>query len=274
MPYVYMCIHKQTQQFYIGSRTSKKIKEPSHLDFPKYKTSSNIVKYDFDSYNWFIVAEFLDNGSAYEFEQKLIRENWLNEKLLNGTVSSGDGYKFICPLGAITAKDQQGNAFRVLSTDSRWISGELVGVNTGRKQTTNEIKNRAKSNTGKGKAAIEVNTGKHLGKIPNSDIRWITGEIIHVNKNKKKPKGFSEQCKNRMLGRSLSDETKRKLRELNLGKNQSTETKNKRKETNKAQNRLWMNNTKINKRIPEINIDQFIEMGWNFGRIKWKRLDI
>lgn len=83
MPYVYMCIHKTTNQFYIGSRASKSQKLPSHLDFPKYQTSSKYVKPIFEEFYWFIVAEFFNSIDAYDFEQELIKENFDNKLIIN-----------------------------------------------------------------------------------------------------------------------------------------------------------------------------------------------
>lgn len=83
LPYVYMCTNRSTKQFYIGSRTSKKLKYPSHIDLPKYKTSSKYVKPNFNEYDWFIIAEFFDSKDAYLFEQETIKELWNNPLILN-----------------------------------------------------------------------------------------------------------------------------------------------------------------------------------------------
>lgn len=83
LPYVYKCIHRETGEFYIGSRANKKQTLPSHLDFPQYKTSSKKVKPRFDEFDWFIVAEFFNPIDAYTFEQQLIFENWDNPLKLN-----------------------------------------------------------------------------------------------------------------------------------------------------------------------------------------------
>ena len=42
LPYVYTCTHKESGKIYIGYRCANKL--PSHLDLPKYRTSSKIVK--------------------------------------------------------------------------------------------------------------------------------------------------------------------------------------------------------------------------------------
>lgn len=81
LPYVYVCTHKVTGEFYIGYREANKT--PSYIDLPSYKTSSKKVHTDFENYNWVIVAEFFDGESAYDFEQMLIHENWEDPNLIN-----------------------------------------------------------------------------------------------------------------------------------------------------------------------------------------------
>lgn len=81
LPYVYICVHKETEQFYIGYREDNKV--PSSEDLPKYKTSSKIVKDNFDNYTWQIIAEFFTGNDAYDFEQSLIFENWNDPNILN-----------------------------------------------------------------------------------------------------------------------------------------------------------------------------------------------
>lgn len=81
LPYVYICTHKQTNRFYIGYREANTT--PSTTDLPKYKTSSKIIKNNFDEYNWEIIAEFFNGSDAYDYEQALIFEHWLSPNLLN-----------------------------------------------------------------------------------------------------------------------------------------------------------------------------------------------
>jgi len=84
MPYVYMCIHKKTGKFYIGYRCANvSYNRPSHLDFPKYKSSCKEIKQNFSEYDWIIIAEFFDSDSAYDCEQLSIYENWNNTLLMN-----------------------------------------------------------------------------------------------------------------------------------------------------------------------------------------------
>lgn len=90
MPYVYMCIHKTTKQFYIGYREANTI--PSNIDLPKYKTSSKFVRPIFQEFYWYIIAEFFNGNDAYDFEQRLIEQNFNNDLILNCQyVKSGNG---------------------------------------------------------------------------------------------------------------------------------------------------------------------------------------
>ena len=91
MPYVYMGIHRKTGEFYIGSRTSTKQTLPSHIDIYHYRTSSKKVKPIFDEFDWHIVAEFLEPGAAYTFEQELIYDNWDSPLKLNERHTHGGG---------------------------------------------------------------------------------------------------------------------------------------------------------------------------------------
>ena len=95
VPYVYICTHKETNQFYIGYREiNVKLNIPSHLDLPEYKTSSTTVRPDWSNYTWTIVAEFFDPSDAYSFEQQMIFDNWENPLLLNGYYRLGNIKQF------------------------------------------------------------------------------------------------------------------------------------------------------------------------------------
>ena len=81
LSYVYKLTHKTTKQFYIGYREANKV--PSHLDLPKYKTSSKNIFSIFDDFLYIIIAEFFNGSDAYDYEQKLIYDNWNDPLILN-----------------------------------------------------------------------------------------------------------------------------------------------------------------------------------------------
>lgn len=82
LPYVYICTHKVTKEFYIGVRLSNKVQSTQDLGFI-YRTSSKDVKSRFDEFNYYIYAEFFKSDDAWYFEQELIRLNKDNPLLLN-----------------------------------------------------------------------------------------------------------------------------------------------------------------------------------------------
>jgi hypothetical protein len=168
MPYVYMCSHKITNEFYIGSRTTKELSLPSHLDLPKYKTSSPFVKSNFDQFNWIILAEFFDWEEAYKFEQKMIYEHWNDPLILNKSCYHNK------------------KMFRTKKSKGTYT---LKNKNTGERKQFNKneylLLTDEWEHLGCGVAtAIDAATGIRLGSIDLNDPRWKTGEIIHTHKNK------------------------------------------------------------------------------------------
>jgi predicted GIY-YIG superfamily endonuclease len=148
MPYVYMCIHKQTGEFYIGSRYTTKQRLPSHQDFPQYQTSSKRVKPIFDQFDWFIVAEFLDRESAYTFEQQLIYEHWGDPKLLNG-VCRHQNSKMFAPEKSTMSEERrqkliQYNKSRLGSSHSAETKAKMSAVRKGKQwnEMTDEVKRK------------------------------------------------------------------------------------------------------------------------------------
>ena len=89
-PYVYCCTHKVTGNYYIGYRERNVILGiPSTVDLMLYKTSSKIVKPLFDEYESIVLAEFNTGDDAYDFEQRLIFENWNDPLLINKNCQVG-----------------------------------------------------------------------------------------------------------------------------------------------------------------------------------------
>jgi hypothetical protein len=99
--YVYQIRHKETNQFYIGSRLckDKKYFNLQFLDFGVYKTSSRVVKdIGFDNFE---LVYFNDNFDSYDecysFEQHLIKDNIQNSLCINKNyclTEDGVSYKF------------------------------------------------------------------------------------------------------------------------------------------------------------------------------------
>jgi hypothetical protein len=125
LPYVYLCTHKISTHFYIGYRGSNK--QPSHLDLPKYKTSSKTVKPNFDEYDWIILAEFFDAKDAFIFEQNIIQEHIKDPLCLNKFVNK----KFVFINKKLTEKHKKA------------ISNSQKGKSKSKKHCANLSKNHA-----------------------------------------------------------------------------------------------------------------------------------
>ena len=81
-PYVYKCIHKETNEFYFGYRSQNKVPSSEDLGI-KYFTSSKYVRPRFSEFDFEIIKEFDSKVEAHAYEQELIRENWNNPLILN-----------------------------------------------------------------------------------------------------------------------------------------------------------------------------------------------
>lgn len=82
LPYVYIVNNRNTGKFYIGMRSANKVVAEQDLG-TYYFTSSKHIKNNFAEYDIKIVAYFIDQISAFEFENDLIKEHWGNPLLLN-----------------------------------------------------------------------------------------------------------------------------------------------------------------------------------------------
>ena len=160
VPYVYICTHKETGKFYIGYRMANvKSNTPSHLDLPKYKTSSKIVKSDFFNYTWTIVAEFFDPSDAYTFEQQLICYNWENPLILNKHCRKNDHKQFRISGPRSTKTKKKMHDAKIGKPHSAEHCQNISNALTGTIQSPEHIKKRFESRIGKPNS----NRGKLIG---------------------------------------------------------------------------------------------------------------
>jgi len=97
MPYVYLGIKPDTDEFYWGSRWAnatkhKRTPECNFIHF--YRTSAPEITAIFDSFDWFIFEEFVEPDDAYDFEQLCIFEDWDNPLILNKVCHYGAKARF------------------------------------------------------------------------------------------------------------------------------------------------------------------------------------
>ena len=210
LPYVYRLDDPITGEFYIGYREANKI--PSHLDLPKYKTSSKNIYPIFDNFSWMIVAEFFDGSEAYNYEQKMIYENWNDTLLLNENCR------------------YNGKQFR-LSHHTEEAKRKISKSRTGIKFTEAHKKNIGLSS--KGRVGYWKNKNLSESHIKNliDNHKGMTG-LNHTNESKTK---ISESHK----GMTHTEETKTKMTIMftgegnpNFGKKRTAESKQSAKDSN------------------------------------------
>lgn len=214
--YVYMCIHKETKEFYIGYRSKNvKANKPAHIDFPNYKSSSKIVKSNFNNFTWFIVAEFHNDNDAYDFEQYLIYKHWDNPLLLNKACHYNKSrFKY---LGGIPCSNEKkikiGNANRIKLTGIKRSDDfklKISKATKGRKHSQETKDKLSKIVTENHKINPRIWTEESKRKLSDSN----KGRKMS-NEQKKK---ISIAKRLRDKERPMSDETKRKISESLKGR--------------------------------------------------------
>ena len=216
-PYVYMCVHIMTGEFYFGYREKNvRLNRTSYEDFPLYKSSSLSVKPRFDEFAWSILAEFLDGIAAYDFEQSLINEHWGHPLLLNKMVHQNGHNRFKNNIQSEETKKKIGDANRGKKKPPR--------TEEYRKKISEALSGRIRSEEHKDKFRGENNPmfGKHHSsdarqKISQSQIgkkmNLSSEALLARSENGKRNKGHQYR-----LGSTLSDEAKAKISAANSGR--------------------------------------------------------
>jgi len=185
-PYVYKGEHKVSKKFYIGYR--ERNTDCGIVDLIKYRTSSKKVNPVFDEFEWIIVAEFDNGNDAYDYEQKLIYEQWNNPLLLNKNCHYGQK-RFKSTKGRVLSnqtKQKISNAHTgkkrkqftkdtlkkmSLAQAGRSLSDEtkdkIRKARLGTKQSSDTIAKRVAKNTGKKRS---IDTCKKIGDIHRGKI--------------------------------------------------------------------------------------------------------
>lgn len=190
-PYVYVCTHKITGHYYIGYRSANSV--PSDIDLPKYKTSSLIVKPDFENYNWLILAEFFNGDDAYDFEQQLISENWNDPLLLNEQHRHRCNGRFKSKPGRIVSdktkeKIRSKRALQVITEETK---EKMRKANAGRIPWNAGVKTGPMSEENKQKISLattgKIRSAEHCKKLSNAkkgSTPWNKGKTGGTNSQK------------------------------------------------------------------------------------------
>lgn len=129
--YVYIVSDPTTKEFYIGSRSCTCLPQEDI----KYKGSQSSWKLTTDQKKRLekrvVESNFASRKDAVLFEAKLIEKHFHDPLNRNGAIPSSDYHM----QGKVVVKDVEDNVLCVKTNDKRYLSGELVNVNKGRKFT-------------------------------------------------------------------------------------------------------------------------------------------
>lgn len=227
-PYVYICIHKETKEFYIGYRYKNVDKNiTSDKDFPDYKTSSRKVKPFFEMFDWYIIAEFFTDDDAYDFEQELIYEHWNNPLLLNQSCHH------------LRGRFKRGPEWKLSENARRRMSDAHKG------KVFSEEWKKEQSERFSGK-----NNPMYGKPSPFKDRKHTPESKAKLSESAKKRPPISEETRKKLSkaskGKTLSDYQRQRIRESNSTRIVSEETKRKISEATKGRipwNKGLKNNT-------------------------------
>ena len=164
MYYVYKTTNTVNDKIYIGVHKSDNIQSDQYLGSGDQLRLS-IAKYGRQKFNRQILYQFGTKEEAYAMEKLIVDKQFVKRKdTYNIRLGGQGGFGHI--QGSICVKDKQGNIFRVDKNDSRYLSGQLVGITKG-------------FFTGKDKDG-------NIKQTSVFDPRYISGEIVGIGNMKDK----------------------------------------------------------------------------------------
>lgn len=209
--YVYKIIHKQTSQYYYGSRKcSDKYSSFEHFDLGiKYKTSSKYVHdLGFDNFDLYIITSFKSNekDQAYWVEQQLIKEHINDRLLLNRNYFDLTKHKRFCTRDKTLTFDHKKKISKALKGRP---ASELLKKNVKERNIQTKLDNIEK-----------YNNNPNTCVICNLKISYDMRNRKTCSKDCYKIR-MSLYCPPSHLGKSKSESHKLKISESNKGKHQS-----------------------------------------------------
>ena len=209
-------------------------------------------KYGIENFTKEILKFFDTSEEAFEYEFNTVNEELIRDSNCYNIKCGGDGWK---TFGTIAVKDKEGNTFRVLVDDPRYLSGELMSANVGR-------------------VGVIDKNGNHYT-VDADDPRYLSGELKDIRKNKvtvkdkegntfrvltDDPRYLSGELKFILCGTKMSDKTKEQV------KNTFKCINHQQGEKNSQYGTCWIYNDNESIKIKKEELEKYISLGWNKGR--------
>ena len=234
-----------------------------------------------DSFKRIVLFDFATPEEMIAKEIELLTEEFVNRDD-NYNLGSGQGGLFThgeearqklreANTGFVTAKDKDGNTFRIAVDDPRYLSGELVY-------------------NFKGMTAVKDNNGNKFH-VKIDDPRYLSGELVSIKTGTKQSaervaKHIETMNQYWAEVGGHSDEAKEKMRQANLGKVSVRDNDGNTFRVPIDDERLvsgelvivykgnvWINNVELKKSkfIRPEKVQEFLDLGWKLGLVYFNK---
>ena len=213
--YVYLITELSTNKKYIGVRSCD---IPIEDDLGKIYISSSTdesfiqrQKENKSDYSYIVLSNYKtrEEANAEEIRLHNLYDVDINEEYYNKTKAQSNKFN---PVNKAVVKDKDNNILQVSINDPRYLSGELVHIDTGMATVKDSDGNIFKVSVNDPRYLSKELVGHTKGKVPVKDKN---GNMFLVDKND--PRYLSGELIHNMIGKTLSTECKKKISDKNSG---------------------------------------------------------
>ena len=207
-PYVYKLVHKNTGQYYFGFRCSNVVPASDDLGTKYFTSSRSIKELGFENFDRIILAEFFDKHAAFEFESELIADHINDRQCLNKALNGT-----LCPIRKHTTLEHRQNLSKALAGKKRKHSDQQAISH--RAFIASLTEQERKELFGKGGKKAQETISKMSPEERSSKFGWMKGRTPSLETIEKQRIGN--------LGKTISEEARRKMSLKKLGVKQKHE---------------------------------------------------
>jgi len=214
-PYVYKLVHKRTGQYYFGFRCSNRVPASDDLGIKYFTSSRTIKEIGFENFDRLVLAEFFDKQAAFEFETELIAEHISDVQCLNKALNGK-----LCPIRKHTTLEHRQNLSKALAGKKRKRSEQQTISHKAFIASLTEQERKELFGSGGKKAQITIS--KMSPEERSSKFGSMKGKTPSTETIEKQRVGN--------IGKTISEEAKRKMSLKKLGVKQKPEVVSRRSE--------------------------------------------